>query len=38
MDSNFLKDNFKTAIDYTKNINHKSLHWNNFFNKKNLKK
>ena len=38
MDSNFLKDNFETAIDYTKNINHKSLHWNNFLNKKNLKK
>ncbi len=36
MDLNFLKDNFKTAIDHEKNFIHKSKHWNNFFNEKNL--
>ena len=36
MDLNFLKDNFQIAIDHEKNFTHKSKHWNNFFNEKNL--
>jgi putative sugar O-methyltransferase len=36
MNLNLLKDNFKAAIDHAKNLNHKSIHWNNFFNEKNF--